>query len=63
MKLRVKDLAEVMYHGYRDSCDWKAVNGDELPVWTKLPKKIRKHWIKAAKYGLEEIGYQIMMEV
>jgi hypothetical protein len=32
------------YSRYCQSCEWKSVDGDDLPSWENMPEKIRAHW-------------------
>jgi hypothetical protein len=39
---------QLAYTAYCRSVEFKAVNGDDLPVWADLPERIRQAWMKAA---------------
>lgn len=41
---RITELAQVAYHGYGSSVDFKAYNGEAMPSWDELPDRIKRGW-------------------
>ncbi len=42
-------LGEVGYRAYGDNREWKAYNGEPMPLWEVLPSHIQEAWTAAAK--------------
>lgn len=41
------ELAEIAYHAYGQSTDFKNFQGNPMPEWSSLPESIQQAWIAA----------------
>lgn len=51
----MKELAQVAYEAYVDSCGGVSVRGDTLPAWDEQAPEIRQHWDAAVQAVVAEL--------